>query len=126
MKQHTISMLSAGTLLLSGFLIQGQEPPESVIEHSDCSFFAKRDKLHRAGVDSGTNQYRLSALTQQVTQMLSSAPAVKRVKSFEDPAKLGTIDKYLFADMQVNGVAPADKTNDFEFIRRVTLDLTGR
>src|SRR4029453_10196141 len=25
-----------------------------------------------------------------------------------------------------SGVAPAGKTNDFEFIRRVTLDLTGR
>src|SRR5258708_38737529 len=58
--------------------------------------------------------------------MLTSAPSRSAVKSFQDPSNLATIDKYLFADMQANGVTPADKTNDFEFIRRVTLDLTGR
>ena len=47
-------------------------------------------------------------------------------QSFAEPDQLATIDKYLFADMQAQGVTPADKTTDFEFIRRVTLDLTGR
>ena len=36
------------------------------------------------------------------------------------------IDQYILADLQANNVTPADKTNDWEFIRRVTLDLTGR
>ena len=41
-------------------------------------------------------------------------------------ADMGTIDRYLFGAMQSANVAPAAPTNDFEFIRRVTLDLTGR
>jgi hypothetical protein len=44
--------------------------------------------------------------------MLSSAPAARRIKSFEDTSKLATTDKYLFDDMRANGVVPADKTND--------------
>jgi hypothetical protein len=39
---------------------------------------------------------------------------------------MGLIDSYLFADMQGQGVTPAGLTTDWEFIRRVTLDLTGR
>ena len=38
----------------------------------------------------------------------------------------GSIDALLFADMQAKGVVPAARTTDWEFIRRVTLDLTGR
>src|SRR5262249_51969234 len=38
----------------------------------------------------------------------------------------GTIDKYIFDAIKAAGVTPAPKTTDFEFIRRATLDLTGR
>ncbi len=38
----------------------------------------------------------------------------------------GPIDSYIFADFQAKGITPAAKTTDWEFIRRVTLDLTGR
>src|SRR5439155_7741828 len=37
-----------------------------------------------------------------------------------------TIDKHLFQTMSDAGVQPAAKTNDYEFARRVSLDLTGR
>ena len=40
--------------------------------------------------------------------------------------QLGMIDQYLFTAMQDAGVQPADPTTDWEFIRRATLDLTGR
>ena len=36
------------------------------------------------------------------------------------------IDQFINSDLQANNITPADKTNDWEFIRRVTLDLTGR
>ena len=128
MKKRTISLASAGALMLSGLVAQETPAPTSeqqataVVEHPECSFFIQRDKFQTAGL----NRNRLSGLTQQVTKMLSSAPSRRAEKSFQDPSNLATIDKYLFADMQANGVTPADKTNDFEFIRRVTLDLTGR
>jgi len=60
-----------------------------------------------------------------IRAMTAEAPA-KRTKSFDPSQKLGTIDSYLIADMQAQGVQPADLTTDWEFIRRVTLDLTGR
>jgi hypothetical protein len=134
MKQRTISLLGAsGALILSGLLLSRaqeepprvEEPGQAVVEHSDCSFFANRDKLNKNG--SGNSQGQaLSEITQQVTKQRSSVSGARGAQSFADPSKFGTIDKYLFLDMQENGVAPADKTNDFEFIRRVTLDLTGR
>jgi hypothetical protein len=131
MKQKTISILGgAGALLLSGFLLSRaqdvtplmEEPGQAVVDHPECSFFVNRDKPDKS---SGYSADPLSVITQQVSKQ-RSAVSVARIKSFADPSKFGTIDKYLLADMQANGVAPADKTSDFEFIRRVTLDLTGR
>lgn len=36
------------------------------------------------------------------------------------------IDDFLFTKMETDGVAPAPVTNDAEFLRRVSIDLTGR
>lgn len=38
----------------------------------------------------------------------------------------GSIDFYIFGDLQTAGVMPAPRTTDAEFLRRVSLDLTGR
>src|SRR5262249_5227545 len=121
--------------LCSGFLLsQDQDTPikpagddagPAVVEHPECAFFVKRDKFNQPGANSVAREGRLTRLTEQVNGMRAS-PAAKAVKSFEDPSRFGTIDKYLFEDMQPNGVVPADKASDFEFILRVTLDLTGR
>jgi hypothetical protein len=42
------------------------------------------------------------------------------------PAPANLIDDYIFAKMASDGIEPAPLTNDAEFLRRVTLDLTGR
>jgi len=42
-----------------------------------------------------------------------------------DPAA-DSIDFYIFDAWRANGITPAPRTTDWEFIRRVTLDLTGR
>src|SRR5207302_8657311 len=75
--------------------------------------------------------YRLSALTNLVVDRLPHAPLAANGRlSVKSDSNTGTssnlIDTYLFQAMQDAGVTPAGKTNDFEFIRRVTLDLTGR
>lgn len=36
------------------------------------------------------------------------------------------IDRHIFGVLQEKGIQPAARTSDYEFIRRVTLDLTGR
>ncbi|MEO7651811.1 MAG: DUF1549 domain-containing protein, partial [Bryobacteraceae bacterium] len=68
----------------------------------------------------------LNAVTERVASKLAYIPGGSRTRSFDNLDDLGTIDKYIFEDLQANGVPPAGKTTDFEFARRVTLDLTGR
>jgi hypothetical protein len=55
---------------------------------------------------------------------MPSAPGGSRTDTLEHTGN--NIDKYLFQAMTAAGVAPAPPTTDFEFVRRVTLDLTGR
>src|SRR5690348_6303646 len=42
------------------------------------------------------------------------------------PARVNFIDDEIFNKMQQDGVAPAPLSSDSEFLRRVTLDLTGQ
>jgi hypothetical protein len=55
---------------------------------------------------------------------MPSAPGGSRTDALQHAAN--NIDKYLFQAMSDAGVAPAPPTTDFEFVRRATLDLTGR
>ena len=58
--------------------------------------------------------------------MLGFVPGGSRTYNFDQAHAAGSIDSYIFADFQANGITPAPKTTDWEFIRRITLDLTGR
>jgi hypothetical protein len=117
MKRQLLFILAGAVVLPLSGVLTAQDLAEPA-EHPDCSFFVKRDRA--------AQPYRLSLLTRQVAKMMSASPNRSAIKSFEDQSSFGTIDKYLFAEMQANHVTPANKTDDFEFIRRVTLDLTGR
>ncbi|HWB83465.1 MAG TPA: DUF1549 domain-containing protein [Bryobacteraceae bacterium] len=125
-------------LLFSGFLIsraadESATPASNqlTVDHPECTFFGSqrerfvRNTLQRAGVMSRTSA-SLSRQTEQVARMLSGAPGGSRSYSFDQSVQPGSIDSYIFADLQANGIKPAAKTTDWEFIRRVSLDLTGR
>ena len=58
-----------------------------------------------------------------VASAMPSAPGGSRTDTLQHTGN--NIDKYLFQAMADAGVAPAPPTTDFEFVRRVTLDLTG-
>ncbi|MCU1336906.1 MAG: hypothetical protein JWO19_2487 [Bryobacterales bacterium] len=58
------------------------------------------------------------------TAAMPSAPGGSRTDTLQHGPN--NIDKYLFQAMTDAHVAPAPPTTDFEFVRRVTLDLTGR
>ncbi len=60
-----------------------------------------------------------------VAGAIPSAPGGSRTDTIQHPSE-NTIDKYIFPALAAANVAPAPPTTDFEFIRRVTLDLTGR
>src|SRR5438552_14846137 len=111
------------------------------VEHAECTFFGPdHDKFVKAagrgfragrpvkiaaGSASAARDYSASALTEAVTASLAPPPGT-RTGSLIDPATTNTIDRYLFQAMAEAKVTPAAPTTDYEFVRRVTLDLTGR
>lgn len=109
-------------------------PDELKVEHAECVFFGKdHDKFvgggkgaKNASPGGGAQRYALSETTEEVVAQLPKAPAGTRTANLQNLSGAGNIDRYLFQAMQAAGVTPAPMTTDFEFIRRATLDLTGR
>jgi hypothetical protein len=96
----------------------------------DCPFFGPdRERFYtdamrrQSGMPSAR---RLSATTDAVNAMMGYVPGGSRTYDFDQSHATGSIDSYIFADFQTNGIQPAPKTTDWEFVRRITLDLTGR
>jgi len=110
------------------------EPPPLPVSDPICTYFgpgmnqAAQNLVAPSSVRAGGSgrMHPLSALTAQVVAQLPPLPGGSRSDAFELMHQAGSIDSYLFADMQAAGVTPAPLTTDWEFIRRVTLDLTGR
>ena len=105
--------------------------PDYTIEHPECVLFGPNyDKLVAKAVGSSgpaQHQAEASALTTAVAALLP--PPGSRTDTFTkqlQAAQSGSIDSYIFNALSQAGVQPAPLTTDYEFIRRVTLDLTGR
>ena len=111
------------------------------IQHADCPFFgASHDKIVQGsmrgfrggklvevpGSQSTLRDFAASKLTEAVVSSLGAAPPPgTRTGTIVDPATSNTIDRYLFPAMAQANVTPAPPTTDYEFVRRVTLDLAG-
>jgi len=54
-----------------------------------------------------------------------SIPGGSRTSS-ADTSSANLIDGYIFPALKANGVTPSRMTNDYEFVRRIYLDMTGR
>jgi len=132
MKRRRLVCTMSGIIILSGSGLILSRADETVpdetqlpVEHAECTAFGSgRDALTASALRSA--HHNLSITTGQVVRAMTEA-VTSRARSFDQSAaSLGMIDSYLFADMQAQGVQPAGLTTDWEFIRRVTLDLTGR
>jgi len=122
------------SLLVFCGLVVGQDGQLS-IEHPECSYFGpQRDKFAAAGLKAQGVQWSraraLSSLTEQAIRMRSAEgfepPRGSTHHPIGESFPAGSIDAYIFSDLRTNGITPAPRTTDWEFIRRVTLDLTGR
>ncbi len=116
--------------------IRAQEPAPAGVAHAECTFFGPQREHFLPRDRSG----RLTEMTAQVTSMLGtnseiahvasmpSAPGGSRTFGSGSSATGSTnlIDVFIWQAFQANGVTPAKPTTDWEFIRRVYLDLTGR
>lgn len=140
-----VSILGATSLLVTGGLLvsRAQDPvsqnpvlasgtEQLLVEHPECSFFGpQRDKFVKAalqarGLQSRSADHTLSDMTEKVVQMMGYVPPGSPTYGFQQSQDSGSIDSYIYADFQKNGITPAPTTTDWEFIRRVTLDLTGK
>ena len=108
----------------------GLAAQETGYQDPDCPFFGpQRDRFYTDAYRKKTgvpDPHRLSSTTRAVTQSMGFVPGGSRTYNYNQKHAAGSIDSYIFADFQANGITPAPKTTDWEFIRRVTLDLTGR
>src|ERR1700675_1024112 len=139
-KSRKIAILAgASAFVLIGALAAADDALP--VEHAECTFFGPHhDKIVKAGsrgfvagrlvgpaaVQPQQAQSEASDLTQAVVAALPPVPPGTRTGSLIDPATSNTIDKYIFQALAENKVTPAPGTTDYEFIRRITLDLTGR
>src|SRR5580698_7580284 len=143
MKRRVVVVSSVLTgLFLTGLLaIQAQEPVQnqraegaSTTDHSDCLLFgAQRERYANQALKS----IRLGQLTSQVSAAraatmgtaiaasMPTAPGGSRTSS-TDTSSTNLIDGYIFPALKAQGVTPARTTNDYEFVRRIYLDMTGQ
>ena len=107
----------------------GDLTPQMPVSDPTCPYFGKDGQGSYSQVSAtgvSTNVRRLSSLTNRVVSNLATVPGGGRTGTAVDLSKAGMIDQYIFSALESAGVQPAGATTDWEFIRRVTLDLTGR
>jgi len=133
-----ISSLIIGLATTGLLAIHAQEPVQnqraegaSTTDHSDCTMFGpQRDRY----ANQALHALRLGQLTDQVSGIrmatMSATPAVSvpggSRTSSADTTSANLIDGYIFPALKAQGVTPSRMTNDYEFVRRITLDMTGR
>ncbi len=105
------------------------DKPPYAVEHAECVLFGPRRARFQQGgaAEAARRQAAFTQMTNEVTQVLGpAAPSRSRSGALRPSTSPGPIDEILFAGMRANGITPADPATDQEFLRRVTLDLTGR
>jgi hypothetical protein len=130
------ALVSVAGLVAGGCFLHGQDlfsDFQYSVPHAECVFFGPN---HAAFVAAGYNGQGITnvintaraGLTDSVVKELPliAPPGGSPTHSTGQDAQLGLIDKYTFQAMAGAGVRPADPTTDYEFVRRATLDLTGR
>jgi hypothetical protein len=122
-------LAGCSALFLSGFAVTRAQDQQLSVEHPDCSYFSpQRERFIPEGTIPTGRGRKLTAATRQVVAMLPAVPGGRRRNPhlMREQFAADSIDSYIFADLDKHGIVPAPATTDWEFIRRVTLDLTGR
>ena len=117
--------LSSGTLAQrSGKIVRRVDRNQSA--GSDCSFLKAPENFrgiqarHREAISRMTEELRGNS-----SDPNSSDKGLSLIQASEAPRK-NVIDDILFTKMESDGIAAAPLCTDEEFLRRVSLDLTGR
>jgi hypothetical protein len=141
LKKFLVSSVVTVFVLTGLLALKAQEPIQnqraegaSTTNHSDCLMFgAQRERYANQALKS----LRLGQLTSQVSATraasmgaataasMPSVPGGSRTSS-TDTTSANLIDGYIFSALKAQGVTPARATNDYEFVRRIYLDMTGQ
>jgi hypothetical protein len=95
------------------------------VSHPECSYFGPGSERFQPRLRTGAES-PAGRLTRQFSAAQTRSGKTSRSAAFASTDNQNLIDQYIYADLQANNIAPAGLTTDYEFIRRVTLDLTGR
>ena len=115
--------------ILGGFAAIGIFGLAAVAQEPDCPFFGPaRD--HFIPRDHAKLGFTAGDITRQFASLHQTTSTPERAKPFAlahaASPSTNLIDQYIYAAIQANNITPSNLTTDYEFIRRVTLDLTGR
>ncbi len=121
-------------IVIAGFLIVSSQAQDlGYVAHPECTFFGAQRERFIHSTDHGR---RIGALTARVAGQLAphdtlasmgTPPGGTRTFGKGNASNSSNlIDVFIWKAFQANNVVPAAPTNDYEFIRRVSLDLTGR
>lgn len=110
---------------------EGEGTEDIGVSHAGCSLFGdKREDFMRVGL--GADLMAMTARAELTTMVAAAIPSSALVPRNRGRA-LGqlsahnnSIDDFIFSELKLRGIPPAPPTTDSEFLRRVTLDLTGR
>ena len=104
------------------------------VSHAGCSFFGdRREDFLRTGL--GADLMAMAARSELTTMVTSALPAGKTAprsrgraldKLAQSVGGSDSVDDFIFGQLKIRAIPPAPPTTDSEFLRRVTLDLTGR
>lgn len=135
-----ITLASVGIAISGMTLVWGQSPEAPVnadhADHAECAYFGpKRAQFMENTL--GTARRTRSSFSQETEAIVARLggldstrqfiPGGSRTFSSQKGSSSGNVvDKHIFGVLQEKGIQPAARTNDYEFVRRVSLDLTGR
>lgn len=129
MGKRGVIFSAASLLALSGIVALQAGEGQLTVSDSICSYFGSdHDKIATAALKGKgiVLSHPRSDLTIQVLKAMSYVPPGGPTYGYGASHQAGSIDSYIWAAFQKNGITPAPTTTDWEFVRRVTLDLTGR
>lgn len=139
MKRSAFVALASTGIAISGLtLLWGQSEEAAAIDadHAECVYFGpKRTQFMEAALAAARGpRNSFSQETEEIARRLGGltatqqfVPGGSRTFSSQKGSNSGNlIDKHIFGVLQTRGVAPAARASDYEFIRRASLDLTGR
>jgi len=116
-----LSIHKWSVLFLCCLTLNGQLP----VSDSQCTFFGPERERFLPRLPH--TESAAGALTRQFSAEATRRGSPVRGKPYQNvQASSNLIDQGIFSAMQANNVTPAGLTTDYEFVRRVTLDLTGR